>query len=129
MSEVNNFITDLLDEFPLRYATDVFINVDRIPMFAAGTSYGQSNHKTKVERDELIADLDALGITTDEPYFLEYSTTDGDKLVFRVVTITAEKKVTSSRFTLVDRVTNGFKELLAKTNPVRESVLSQSLIS
>lgn len=123
MTGTNNFITDLLDEFPSREATDVFINVDGVPVFAAGTNYARGNQKEKVERAELVEDLSAIGILQAEPYFLEYITATGEDLVFRVATITVEGKVAASRFTLVDRVNTEIKDALKTVNPVRESAL------
>lgn len=135
MTGVNNFITDLLDEFPGRQASTLFINVAAVPVFASGShnvavrpafapdpSYGLSNQKTPVDRLELIEDMEALGIITDEPCFFGYMTACNRNLVFRVVTVTADGRVMGTRITLIDRVTLELKDALEEANPLGESV-------
>lgn len=132
MSDVNNFITDLLDQMPERYATDVYINVDQVPVYGAGSTYGKntygrSDHNSKVDRDELVEDLAALGITKHAvEYFMAYTTSSGIKLVFKVFTVLSSGKVVSGRFVLIEDPSYALQDTLEKTSPILESVYYQN---
>lgn len=112
----------MLDQFPERYATDLYINVDLVPYFGATGNYGRSDYPIKVDRDELIEDLAALGITEHAvEYFISYTTATGEKLVFKTFTITSERKVSSCRFMLIKEPSHALRAALETTNPILES--------
>lgn len=126
MSNINNFITDMLDQFPERYATKLFIIPDQVPYYGAEGSYGRSDYSEKVDRGELIEDLAALGITKHAvEYFLSYTTGDGIELVFKVLTILSERKLAGAQFHLIKSPSYALKDSLESTNPILESAYYQ----
>lgn len=112
----------MLDQFPQRYATDLYIVIDQIPYFGATGNYSRSDHVDKVDMDELIEDLAALGVTEHAvEYFIAYTTSSGEKLYFKTFTILSSGKVVSSRFMLIQEPSDRLKLTLATTNPILES--------
>lgn len=89
MGEVNNFITDLLDEFPLRYAEKLSLAVDRHPIYEANGKFGMSNAE-KTDKDELREDLAALGVKLDDQYFLKHEAETGETLILRFSPVIVE---------------------------------------
>lgn len=122
MSNVNNFITDLLDQFPERYATKLFLIMDQIPYYAADENYGRSDYPEKVDMYELIEDLAALGIIKHAvEYFMRYTTSDGIEIFFKVVTILSSGKLVAAHFNLIKDPSHALKASLETTNPILES--------
>lgn len=65
MGVVNNFITDLMDLMVKTGASDLMIKPGMLPVLLVRGSMNKG--ETEVDMEEFIEDLDALGITVDEP--------------------------------------------------------------
>lgn len=119
MGEVNNFITDLLDEFPLRYAEKLSLAVDRHPIYEAAGRLGMSNAE-KTDKDELREDLAALGIKLDCQYFLKYETETGETLIFRFSPVITDEDFKGVIIKLLNNPSIDLEDALRETNPISQ---------
>lgn len=63
MKDVNNFITDLIDEMEARKASDLLLEGGRVPYYyCAGRVIAVTSHEI-VTAEEIVEDMEALGIT------------------------------------------------------------------
>lgn len=117
MGEVNNFITDLLDEFPLRYAEKLSLAVGRSPIYEASGRFSMSSME-KTDKDELQEDLAALGIQLNGQYFLQYETATGETMVFRFSPVITDDDFKGMIIKLINNPSVELTLALQKTNPI-----------
>lgn len=86
MSDINNFITDLLDEMIAIGARSLIITPSEAPAISfdnpAVAGRVTSFLMQQVEKDELFEDLEALGLSVTAPYFFDYHSYKVNKSVF-----------------------------------------------
>ena len=127
-NEVNNFITDLLDQVPRFDAVTLHLNVGRKPTLFSfenwNTSLNYDGEQLTVE--EIIEDSEALGLIGSEKYFMQYTTAKGESFVFRVITVICEGKIASKQFSVVEEPSFGLRQALSIVNPVMEAALMPS---
>lgn len=127
-NEVDNFITELLDQVPRFDAVTLYLNVGRKPTLFSFESWNTSlNYDGEaLTLEEIIEDSEALGLIGSEKYFMQYTTAKGESLILRVITITSEGQITSKQFSVVEEPSFGLRQALSIVNPIMEAALMPS---
>lgn len=83
MSEINNFITDLLDEMVLLGHKELFLNSDQEPKYADeyGSYVDAHSFSELVEEEELIEDMQALGFVSNTAFYYLHLTEANEEII------------------------------------------------
>lgn len=120
MIEVNNPITELLDEMVSLSAKGLRISDAWHPVFFSGQNILETKTKIRIPTDELVEDLAALGFIEWQKSYFQYGFEPGNEMFLVFEPQINKEGLKLVVFTLLARPTTILRRLLAVTNPVTD---------
>lgn len=120
MTEINNFITDLLEEMPYLSAKTLHISEGWFSVFLSDEKILESKIENHIDGAEILEGLAALGFTEWKNYYYQHSFDPDHEKFFVFQPKTDENGLKTAVFIALPHPTTLLRRMLATTNPVTE---------